>query len=327
VDYLSAGSLPWAAEVLTRLRAARAAGRLPTALLLMSPAGLGAEQLAAWIAALALCESRSAAPCGVCPACVLLRADNHPDAHVVRRLEDAQQIKVDQIRELIEVLSLSSYRGGFKVALIEDAETMNVNGANALLKTLEEPAGDTILILVTKPSHRLPATIASRCQRVSLRVPPKAEALAWLEARAPQISSWEAALSLAGGAPLLALDLPQENIARLDQEMREALKRLASDSVDITSLAEAWTKSDWQLKLMWLENWITRRVQADLGGANSLQSAEPVRLPAALLKAKIRALFELLDSSRELRRLASTGLNQQLALESLLLTGRAALAT
>jgi len=327
MDYLSADSLPWVREIQLRLRAARTARRLPPALLLTSPAGLGADQLAGWIAALALCESQSGAPCGVCPSCVLLRAGNHPDAYVVRLLEDAQQIKVDQIRELIEALSLSSYRGGFKVALIEDAETMNVNGANAFLKTLEEPAGQTMLILVAKPSHRLPATVASRCQRVSLRVPPRAEALAWLEARAPQVSSWDAALSLAGGAPLLALDLPQEGIASLDQEMREALKRLASDSVDVTSLADAWAKSDWQLKLVWLENWITRRVQADLGSANSLQSAEPVRLPAALLKAKIRALFELLDSSRELRRLASTGLNQQLALESLLLTGRAALAT
>jgi DNA polymerase III subunit delta' len=327
VDYLSAGSLPWLGEVLTRLRAARGAGRLPPALLLTSPAGLGAEPLAGWIAALALCESQSGAPCGVCPSCVLLRADNHPDAHIVRLLEDAQQIKVDQIRELIEVLSLSSYRGGFKVALIEGAEAMNANGANAFLKTLEEPAGDTVLILVAKPSHRLPATIASRCQRVSLRVPPRAEALAWLETRAPEVPSWDAALALAGGAPLLALELPQQAIARLDQEMREALKRLAADSVDITSLAEAWAKSDWPLKLVWLENWITRRVQADLGSVNSLQSAEPVRLPAALLKAKIRALFGLLDCSRELRRLASTGLNQQLALESLLLTGRAALAT
>jgi DNA polymerase III subunit delta' len=326
VDYLSAASLPWMSEVMTRLRAARDAGRLPPALLLTSPGGLGAEQLAAWITALALCESRSGAPCGVCPSCVLLRADNHPDAHVVRLLEDAQQIKVDQIRELIEALSLSSYRGGMKVALIEDAEAMNVNGANAFLKTLEEPAGDTMLILVAKPSHRLPATVASRCQRVSLRVPPRAQALAWLEAQAPKVPSWDAALSLAGGAPLLALELPQEVIAKLDQEMREALKRLASDSVDVTVLADAWVKSDWQLKLLWLENWITRRVQADLGKVNSLQSAEPVRLPAALLKPKIRALFELLDSSRELRRLASTGLNQQLALESLLLTGRAALA-
>ena len=325
MDYLSADSLPWVREIQQRLRAARTARRLPPALLLISPVGLGAEQLASWITALALCESQSGAPCGVCPSCVLLRADNHPDFYPVRLLEDAQQIKVDQIRELIEALSLSSYRGGFKVAVVEGAEALNANGANAFLKTLEEPAGDTVLILIAKPSHRLPATVASRCQRVSLRAPPRTEALAWLKARAPEVTSWDAALELAGGAPLLALNLSQEDIARLDREMRETLKRLAADSVDITSLADAWAKSDWQHKLLWLENWITRCVQADLLSDGSLQSAEHVRLPAALLKAKIRALFELLDSSRELRRLASTGLNQQLALESLLLGGRAAL--
>ncbi len=85
-------------------------------------------------------------------------------------------------------------------------------------------------------------------------------------------------------------------------------------------------KSDPGLRITWLENWITRRVHAALGGAPSHQSAEPVRLPAALLKPKIRALFELLDAARELRRLASTGVNQQLALEALLLGGKTALA-
>jgi hypothetical protein len=123
----------------------------------------------------------------------------------------------------------------------------------------------------------------------------------------------------------MALELPPADIERLETEMREGLRRLEAGSVDVTALAEAWVKSDLSLKLMWLENWITRRVQADLADPISLQTAEPVRLPAALLKAKIRSLFELLDAARELRRLASTGLNQQLALEALLLGGRAAL--
>jgi hypothetical protein len=91
-------------------------------------------------------------------------------------------------------------------------------------------------------------------------------------------------------------------------------------------MAERWMISDPGLRLTWLENWITQRVHASLGAATSRQSAEPVRLPAALLKPKIMALFELLDACRELRRLASTGMNQQLALEALLLGGRTALA-
>ena len=134
-------------------------------------------------------------------------------------------------------------------------------------------------------------------------------------------------MSLAGGAPLRALELNSSEIAALDEDMRESLRQLGAGSVDVTLLAERWLRSNPGLRITWLENWITRRVHASLAGEISLQSGEPVRLPAALLKPKIRALFELLDAARELRRLASTGMNQQLALEALLLGGRSALAT
>ena len=326
MDFLSADSLPWLSEAQQSVRAAVSARRLPHSLLLTSVPGLGAVQLANWITALTLCESSAARPCGACASCQLLRADSHPDSYVVRIEEDAQQIKVDQIRALIDSLSLSSYRGGYKVAIIEGAEALNANGANAFLKTLEEPAGETLLIMIAKPSHRLPATIASRCLRLHLRAPAKPQALAWLKARDPGVQDWDAPLALAGGAPLMALDLPAAGIAALEQEMQETVRQLRAGAVDITAVADRWLRSEPNLRLIWLENWITQRVQAHLGAVTSLQSAEPVRLPAALLKAKIRALFELLDAARELRRLASTGLNQQLALEALLLGGRSALA-
>ena len=81
MDFLSVDSLPWLTEAQKKMSAARAADRLPQSLLILSQPGLGAEALAAWICALALCESRTAAPCGVCGSCVLLRADSHPDFH------------------------------------------------------------------------------------------------------------------------------------------------------------------------------------------------------------------------------------------------------
>jgi DNA polymerase III subunit delta' len=347
VDFLSAETLPWLQSARTRVLAAFDAQRLPHSLLLLSNPGLGAEQLANWISALALCESQGPRPCGECASCRLLRSDSHPDSHFVRLEEDAQQIKVDQVRALIESLSLKSYRGGYKVGVIEGAESLNANGANAFLKTLEEPGANTVLIMVARPSHRLPATIASRCLRLTLTPPPAEVAVAWLEAHArtdpkagsdaaaaapaptaasAAAQSWNAALSLAGGAPLLALELNSPQIAELDEDMQESLKQLAAGSVDATLLADRWMRSNPGLRITWLENWITRRVRAALGGGTSHQSAEPVRLPAALLKPKIRALFELLDAARELRRLASTGMNQQLALEALLLGGRTALA-
>jgi DNA polymerase III subunit delta' len=325
MDFLSADSLPWLNDAQQRLRVALAASRFPHSLLLLAPPGLGAERLANWIAALLLCESQGARPCDACGSCRLLRSDSHPDAHVVRLEEDAQQIKVDQVRELMESLTTKSYRGGYKVGVIEGAEALNANGANAFLKTLEEPTANTVLIMIARPNHRLPATVASRCLRLALRAPSADAAKSWLEANSPATQSWDAALALAGGAPLLALQLDAAGLAALDADMRQSLAELSEDGVDVTLLADRWIKSNPDMRITWLENWITQRVHAALGAANSHQTAEPVRLPAALLKPKIRALFELLDAARDLRRLASTGLNQQLALEALLVGGRSAL--
>jgi len=325
MDFLSADSLPWLQDSQRLLRSALASGHLPHSLLVLSVPGLGAEHLANWITALVLCESLRPRPCDACPSCRLLRSDSHPDAHVVRLEDKAQQIKVDQVRELIESLTLKSYRGGYKVGVIEGAEALNANGANAFLKTLEEPSADTVLIMVARPNHRLPATIASRCLRLKLSPPAPDDSIAWLNAHASGANSWSAALALAGGAPLLALQLDAEGLSALDADMRHCMAELAAGSVDVTMLAERWVRSNPGVRISWLENWITQRVHASLGAAPSRQTAEPVCLPGALLKPKIRALFELLDAARDVRRLAATGMNQQLALEALLVGGRTAL--
>jgi DNA polymerase-3 subunit delta' len=326
VDFLRAEALPWQSEWRRRLRASRESGRLPHSSLLLSSPGLGALHLANWMAALALCDSAVAAPCGACTSCALLRSDSHPDYHVIRPEEDAKQIKVEQIRELIAALSLTSYRGGFKAAIIDGAEALNANGANAFLKTLEEPAPDTLLILSARWTHRLPATIASRCLRIALQPPSRDAALSWLEAHGGSAQNWSAALALAGGAPLLAAELDAGVIAELDRDLRADLKQIAAGATDVTLLADRWVRSNLPLRILWFENWITARVHACLGEAAGHHTAQGARLPAELLKPNIRGLFELLDALKELRRAASTGINQQLALEALLVGGRAALA-
>jgi DNA polymerase-3 subunit delta' len=351
LDYLSANTLPWLEDAQQRLRAAHAAGRLPHSILVLSPPGLGAELLANWTSAFTLCESSldrpardepgrvgpgrveparvepgHVRPCGICGSCRLLSVDSHPDHHLIRLEDDAQQIKVEQVREFMEPLTLKSYRGGYKIGVIEDADTLNTFGANAFLKTLEEPGGDTVLIMIARPTHRLPATIASRCQRLVLRVPPSSMAIAWLENSAPK-QPWGAALELAGGAPLRARQFEPQDLAALDEDMQACMGQVAAGSVDISLVAERWLRSNLELRISWLENWITRRVRACFGLTNSTQSAEPVVLPGALLKPKITPLFGLLDAARDFRRLASTGMNQQLALEALLLEGLSALRT
>lgn len=325
MDFLTAQQLPWLGEPIARLRQAAQSGRFPHSLLLLGAPGLGAEELARWAAGFVLCEGRGERPCGDCASCLLLRADTHPDVTVLRVEEDSKQIRVEQVRALIEALTLKSYRRGYKAGLIEAAQHLNVNGANALLKTLEEPTQDTVLILCAEPAHRLPATIASRCLRLTLRVPPRDQALAWLAAQQPGQRHWDAALSLAGGAPLRALAIAAAGLADIDAEMRETVQGLSQRTVDPSLVAEAWLRSEPQLRLVWLENWITNRITGALGGVENSANETPVRLPGLRSRSKICQLYDLLDAARTLRRLASSSMNQQLAFENLLLGGLEAL--
>jgi DNA polymerase-3 subunit delta' len=327
MDFVSANSMPWLRPAQARFAQARAHGRLPHSVLLLAVPGLGAELLANWISAFILCESQVSPPCGTCASCRLLAADSHPDHHRIGLEEGSQQIKVEQVRELMQPLALKSYRGGYKIGVIEDAETLNTHGANAFLKTLEEPSADTVLMVIARPNHRLPVTISSRCLRLVLRAPQSSEAIAWLDQNSQPKRPWAAALALAGGAPLRARELDPAALAALDEDMQGCVGQLAEGSVDISLLAERWLRSEPELRLRWLENWVTRRVHACFTAPDSPQSGEPVVLSGALLKPKIRPLFGLLDAARDFRRLASTGMNQQLALEALLIERREALKT
>jgi DNA polymerase-3 subunit delta' len=235
--------------------------------------------------------------------------------HRVGLEEESKTLKVEQVRALVETLRLKSYRGRFKVGLIECAEALNESGANAFLKFLEEPPADTCLILVAKPTHRLPLTVASRCVKVKIRTPSAPVASAWLgKARPASRLGIPAALELAQGAPFLALELLEGGLAALDREMREDLGAMRTDSVDVTQLAERWSRGNAALRLGWFEHFIHARLRARLAP------------PGGSLNVSDRAWFGLVERIHALKGLAATGINQQLALESLLLDTRRALA-
>src|SRR5690606_26968585 len=144
--------------------AQQAANKLPHALMLAGPKGIGKRHLAEALAHLLLCLAPvEGTPCGKCRSCQLNHAQPHPDFLMLAPEEGSKAIKVDQVRGLIESLGKTAQQGGYKVLVLEPAEAMNINSANALLKSLEEPANNTLLILVSHtPSAVLP-TIRSRC--------------------------------------------------------------------------------------------------------------------------------------------------------------------
>ena len=309
----------WLAEPMRVLSAAHAAGRMPHALLVHAAPGRGGEWLATWTAQLVLCTARSGAPpCGSCPGCRRAREERHPDLLVLRPVEDSQQIRIEQVRELVAELQLTSHKGGYKVAIIAPADALNRFAANALLKTLEEPPPRTLLVLVAEQPSRLPATLRSRCQRVHVRSPTRAEALEWLaSARGP--GPWAAVLDLTGEAPFAAAALDPEAVARLREETWRTLEEVRSGAADPVATAERWARSELPLRLACVENWLTERIRRGLGAtadATELGASAHSRGTDSVMNT--RPLFALLEGARGLKAALVTPINRSLALESLL---------
>lgn len=128
-------------------------------------------------------------------------------------------ISVNQIRDLCERLALTSFGGETKCAFIEEADALNANAANAFLKTLEEPRGDTLIILRTSHRESVPATIASRCEVLSFRLVPVAPIAAWLRRRGCDREEADELARLSAGRPGHALSLLQDGAFRAEQEV------------------------------------------------------------------------------------------------------------
>jgi DNA polymerase-3 subunit delta' len=204
--------LPWQQGVFERLSSLERQEKLPHAILLTGSKGLGKARLAALFAAGVLCKTANAVPCGSCEACQLVGGGAHGDFRWVRPEEGKRAIGVDAIRSSVMFMQQTPGYGSHKILVVEPAEAMTAAAANALLKTLEEPPGRALLILVSHRAGELPATIRSRCQRFTLPNPKVSAALAWLADRAScSVQIAEQAYTLARGEPLTAERLIQND--------------------------------------------------------------------------------------------------------------------
>jgi len=316
-DRLRWAGVPWLEAPRRQVSAARCEGRLPHAILVHGPLGGGQSALALWTAQLLLCETALDQPCGRCASCVLFLAGNHPDFHGVSIEEKASYIKVDQVRDLCATLAMTSYRGRAKVGLVEPADRMNINSNNALLKTLEEPPEDTLLILVASRLDRLARTVVSRCQRIRVSQPTTREALAWLEEQEAR-DDWSGLLAMAAGAPLQALDLAASGAGELTRDMAAAIPPRRPTAFDPLALADTWSKDRPADRLAWLENWVSAQVREAATGSDAVNNNRDNSLPSAPAGLNIRAAFELLDRVREARSLQERSLNTLLLFEDLL---------
>ncbi len=231
---------------------------MPHAYLLHGPAGIGKRVLAENLVHFLLCQRPAGGKaCGQCKACQLLAAGTHPDFFQLEPEEPEKPIRVDQVRELVGFVVQTAQLGGRKVVLLEPAEAMNLNAANALLKSLEEPSGDTVLLLISHQPSRLLPTIKSRCVQQACPQPSAEQARAWLAGTLPAepVEALDELLVLAGGSPLTALRLQGHGVREQRAQVVEGVKKLLKQQVAPGQLAESWNAVPLPLLFDWFCDW------------------------------------------------------------------------
>jgi DNA polymerase III subunit delta' len=337
---------PWQTDDWQRLQQLRP--QWPHALLMHGEPGIGKFQFAQHLAQGLLCETPAAngEPCGTCPACHWFSQGNHPDYRVVlpeilaglaaagadaeassdkadddggkKTRQPSKEIKIEQVRALLDFCALGSHRGGARVVLLYPAEALNVAAANALLKTLEEPPSGVLFLLVSARVDRLLPTIISRCRQWPMRMPNADEARTWLAAQG--IDDAAGLLAEAGGAPLAALALASdENRALRDFTLAQLA---AGPNCDAFACGENLQKLPMPLVLGWLQRWLYDVLAQRTAGRPRYFPAAAKSLARCAQSADPAALARYIKTVTRQRAVENHPLNARLVFEELFLAYR-----
>jgi DNA polymerase-3 subunit delta' len=305
-----------------RLRRAAAEGRPASAYLLLGPAGIGKRTLADAFAARLLCERPAGDDaCGTCRHCTRLAAGTHPDLHVVVREEDRRDIRIEQARELTRWLSMRPLMAERKVAIIDGAECLNEHGQNALLKTLEEPPGQAVLLLTAAAPGLVLPTVRSRCQLVHLRALAAGDVTTVLVRRGVEPATADMLAAQAEGSPGRALVLADDQQARPRTALLDALPELGSlAAAELSALAQGLrggAEAALGAAVGWYRDVLGTALGVDAVPRRNPQRADAIRAAAGRHSPAqvLRQLAVVCDTLDALGRNA----NQQLALETMLL--------
>jgi DNA polymerase-3 subunit delta' len=329
---------PWQQESWRQLLQLRP--RLPHAILLYGPAGIGKTHFAEAFAQSLLCEmpQQDGHACGQCSACGWFLQQNHPDFRRVRpeALDDedgdgadggeerktakaaktpSREIKIDQIRALADFMNVSTHRSGMRVVVLYPAEALNNAAANALLKTLEEPPPNTVFLLICNRLDRLPPTVLSRCRKFALALPPRQQALDWLQQQ--QLKDADVWLAEQGGAPLAALESAHSEGREM---MEELLAFLSAPSTErALKTAERLQKTPVALQVGWMQRWLYDLLSSRMTSTIRYYPRHSRELTALGGRLEPHALLTALKQLNERRAIADHPLSAKLFIEDMLL--------
>ncbi|MDR5731964.1 DNA polymerase III subunit delta' [Caballeronia sp. LZ025] len=333
---------PWQTDDWQRLQQLRA--HWPHALLLHGEAGIGKLHFAQHLAQGLLCETPAAngEPCGTCPACLWFSQGNHPDYRAVlpealaglagddasadkaddgdskKTRAPSKEIKIEQVRALLDFCGVGSHRGGLRVVLLYPAEALNVAAANALLKTLEEPPSGVVFLLVSARIDRLLPTIISRCRQWPMSVPNASDARAWLASQG--VDDAAGLLAEAGGAPLAALALASDEHRALRDFTLAQLA--AGPNCDAFACGENLQKLPVPMVLGWLQRWLYDLLAQRTAGRPRYFPGAGKTLARCAQSADPAALARYIKTVTRQRAVENHPLNARLVFEELFLAYR-----
>jgi len=317
---------PWLQEAWQDLISRAKQQRIPHALLLLGPSGLGKIHFAESFAKFSLCKHNASLEeaCGDCVSCHLWRAGNHPDILMVASLEKSKQITIDQVREIHQFLSLTAHLGNQKMVIINSAHLMNRAAANSLLKSLEEPPADTLILLTTHRPSALLATVRSRCQPLTFALPGGDLAQSWLQQQLldKTASECQVLLALANGAPLVALAFVQQQIFQQRDAFFNALFDLQGHKSSVIETAQVALKIGLEGSLYWMSSGVIDLVRLKFSPQppmiNNPDFIEPLRTIAR--QCSVQALLNVYQKLMSAQACQTSNPNPLLLIEDVLLS-------
>ncbi|MGC8119039.1 DNA polymerase III subunit delta' [Marinobacter sp. VGCF2001] len=329
-----AQDMPWLERAWATVQHGLAQDRLAHALLVVGERGVGKRLWAETVAGLLLCDRPSGmdgnAPvaCGQCRQCQLMAAGSHPDVRVYAP-EKSRMVKVDQIRALSSFAVASPQVAHRKVAIVDRADQLNINAANALLKTLEEPLADVTLLLLQESGRPVLPTIRSRCQTMTIPLPNADDAGKWLAARVaelepsarPSAEDLAKGLMLAGNAPRLALEFATGGFLAQRDQAFEAFRQFMKGQITVGDASRPFKALGLDATLWLFENWAADLARCCAGG--EVQDAEAGDMLAYLARSNPPwQAHLLLERVRESRSAGVYNVSPELEASQLLLAWR-----
>ena len=308
-------------RVIEVFRRAIRSGKTSHAYIFEGPAGCGRRSTALAIIQTLFCQADGDDACGVCPSCRKVAGGSHADIRVVE--PDGQFIKIDQVRELQRELSLRPYEAPRKACLIEQAERFNLSSANALLKTLEEPPGNAIIILLTENAGSLLPTVRSRCQLIRFAALAADHVRLLLERSGVASETARLLAPMAGGSMEAAASLDDDRLTLRRETLLQHLSGLDSSRIATVFNASeelGGSRDETLESLDLLISCLRDVLQLASGGSEIANESIRPALYSLAQRFPLEKALRITEKTLETRRAVQRNANGKLALDRLFLS-------